>query len=82
MQDGKLLHFLKEFPAWLVLMALFGIAIGFYWKTGDQFFQRILDTILGGLLTVLYGRFKPGPTTVNAEKVETGDVILPKGENK
>jgi hypothetical protein len=72
MNDGKLLHFLKNFPAWFVLSLLFIVVLWLYLRTADQFLQRVVDTILGGLLGVVTGRGLP----TQSNNTGTGDVIV------
>lgn len=76
MTDSKLLHFLKNFPAWLILTVLFLVVLWLYIGTADQFFQRVVDTILGALLGILTGRAVQNQ--VSAQTIETGDI---KGES-
>lgn len=52
----RLLHFLRSFPASFLLAFLFIAVLWLYLKTQDAFLQRVIDTILGGLLGVVTGR--------------------------
>ena len=78
--DGKILHFLKELPAWCVLTLLaFGFAV--MWQLShDDFIPRIIDGLIGGILASVMGqRPRPAavqPTTQNitAETVQAESV--------
>jgi hypothetical protein len=65
------LSFLKGFPAPLLLSALFLVVMWIYLKTNDAFLQRVIDTILGGLLGVVTGR-----GISQAGTTATGDVNI------
>lgn len=72
MQDSKFLHFLKEFPAWIVLVFLLcGLTV--VWFISERsFLEHLIDTAMGGLLTLLIGRKVSATQTGNTV---TGDVI-------
>lgn len=70
MKDSRFLHFLKQFPSQFLLSALFLLVIGLYIFTNDQFLQRVADTILGGLLGVVTGRYQSSTPTVQAGKID------------
>ena len=61
--DGKILHFLKELPAWCVLTLLaFGFAV--MWQLShDDFIPRIIDGLIGGILASVMGQ-RPRPAAV------------------
>lgn len=71
MTDSRLTHFLKHFPAQYLLMALFVLVLIYYVNTQDQFFQRVMDTVLGALLGILTGRWTQPTQSANTE---SGDV--------
>jgi hypothetical protein len=73
MKDGRFLHFLKSFPAPLLLSALFILVLWLYLRTNDLFLQRVIDTILGGLLGVVTGR---GISQAQTGNTTTGDVNI------
>jgi hypothetical protein len=77
MQDSKTLHFLKQFPAWLVLTFVFLIVLWLYLRTADQFLQRVIDTVLGALLGVLTNWRNPSQSA----NTVTGDVFVPQNLN-
>lgn len=64
--DGVILHFLKEAPAWFVI-ALFVGAFLIVWNVShDDFIPRIIDGLIGALLTSIVGqRPKVAPATQN-----------------
>lgn len=71
----KILHFLKETPAWVVLAPLFMLVLcmTYFGKFNNDasmtFLQRVTDGTLGALLLSLNTR-RSGQT-VNAETIET-----------
>jgi len=80
MQDGKFLHFLKSFPAWLVLTGLIVFILVLRKLAADPFLDRIADTLVGGLLLVLTGRVFPPTQPLqqsNVENVEKMTVNAP-----
>lgn len=78
MQDSKALHFLKEFPAWLVLSALFAALLYVWYVSERAFLEHLIDTVMGGLLTLLIGR-KVSAQTGNTT---SGDVnIIPPSDD-
>lgn len=67
--DGAILHFLKETPAWCVI-GLFVAAFLLVWNIShDDFIPRIIDGLIGALLTSIVGQ-RPKPAT----NIKTGDV--------
>lgn len=78
MKDGKFLHFLKGFPASFLLSALFLTVLWLYLRTNDAFLQRVIDTLVGGLLGVVTGR---GMTQAQTGNTTTGDVNIVPNEN-
>lgn len=77
MKDSKVTHFLKNFPAQYILSALFLVVLWLYVQTNDQFFQRVVDTILGALLGILTGRWMPQANQIIANDLNniTADEI-------
>lgn len=80
-QDGAVLHFLKELPAWCVLLIVFAFMCGAYLSTGDGFIQRLLDGSMGALFTALVSNRQRTPT-VAANKIETGDILAGQETNE
>ena len=74
MTDSKSLHFLKHFPAQYILTALFILVLFFYIQTDNQFFQRVIDTILGALLGILTGKWTQPNTPNNNAITGSGDI--------
>lgn len=72
-QDGVVLHFLKEVPAYCVLFVVFSLMVAVYLSTNDPFIQRLLDGSMGALFTALVSNRQKQPT-VSANKIETGDI--------
>lgn len=54
-RDSATIRFLRRFPAWPVLTVLILVAFWLYIGTGKQFFERVIDTLLGSLLAILTG---------------------------
>lgn len=52
----KISQFLTDIPGWFVLLLMFFSVLWLYGSSGDAFLQRLLDTIVGGVLGVLIGR--------------------------
>lgn len=85
-QDGYFLHFLKQFPAWIVLSTLF-IFIIFCWlflivyhPTSErpiEFLGTIINLIIGGLLGLLTNRLVTPQQQSNVENVEKMTVNAP-----
>lgn len=75
-QDGVFLHFLKELPAWCVILSAFVFLVSMWYVTGgNDFLQRMMDAALGALLTSLVSnRLRTPITQVSANKIETGAV--------
>lgn len=70
----KVLHFLKEFPASILLTFVFMAVLWTYVHTGLPFLERIVDTVLGGLLTAVIGALRKGNTNVTADTVTTDTI--------
>jgi hypothetical protein len=75
-QDGPVLHFLKEMPAWVILGLFILIFLMMYRISTDDFIPRIIDGLVGALLTAIVAQ-RPKPavptsnTNVSAETLET-----------
>lgn len=74
--DGRLLHFLKEMPPWVVLGIFVGIFLIVWQAAHDDFIPRIIDGLVGALLTsIVAQRPKPPvPTSIDAENLNTETV--------
>lgn len=83
--DGAFLHFLKELPGWCILSILVVVFLAYFNFTNADFIPRIIDGLVGGLLTSIVGasrspRQNVQQTDIKAENIETantesGDVI-------
>jgi hypothetical protein len=71
MTDSKLLHFLKEFPAWLVLVVILGVLLWVWFISERAFLEHLIDTAMGGLLTLLIGRKMTQSANTNS-----GDIVV------
>ncbi len=72
--DGPVLHFLKELPAWCVI-GIFVAAFLTVWQfSHDDFIPRILDGLIGALLTAIVSNRSKPPTVSAAGNIETGDI--------
>ena len=77
-QDSSMLHFLKEFPAWCILTLLIGVFLTMWQLSHDDFIPRIIDGLVGALLTAIIAqRPRPNmasvassPTSVTADTAE------------
>lgn len=71
-QDNALLHFLKELPAWVILTVMIIIFLVYYHFAREDFVPRIIDGLVGALLTAIVGQAgrKTG-TTISADTVQT-----------
>lgn len=52
-QDGVLLHFLKELPAWCVIGLFVSAFLAVWQLSHDDFIPRIIDGLIGALLTAI-----------------------------
>ncbi len=88
--DGYILHFLKELPSWCILAILIGIFLFYYNLSQADFIPRIIDGLVGGLLTSLIGAARSAlkgssqHTDIKAENIEkanteSGDVVASPG---
>lgn len=74
-QDGVIIHALKEFPAWCII-GLFVAAFLIVWNIShDDFIPRIIDGLIGALLTSIVGQ-RPKPATQNTATTDSGDVVV------
>jgi hypothetical protein len=65
-QDGSVLHFLKELPAWCVIGVFVGTFLVVWNISHDDFIPRIIDGLVGALLTSIVGQVRKSiPTTTN-----------------
>lgn len=85
-QDGIVLHFLKELPAWCVI-AIFMAAFLIVWQTShDDFIPRILDALIGALLLSLQRQRAAPPeqptTAPNVDTVENIEFVGVNGTTK
>lgn len=75
-------EFLKTFPdKWLLTLIVIYVLVT-YQTSHDTYFQRLGDTLIGGLLTLLIGKrgFSDGATNVenlNADSVTVGSSETP-----
>lgn len=88
-KDGKLLHFLKECPAWIILCFLLIIFLGYYHVTRDDFVPRIIDNLVGAVLATLVGvaskNFRSGDFragAVDESRISADTVNLVKEDTK
>jgi hypothetical protein len=72
--DGLLLHFLKELPAWCVITVLIVIFLGAWFLTHADFIPRILDALLGGLMTSIISQRPKPATTIKADTVDADTI--------
>jgi len=73
-QDGVLLHFLKELPAWCVISQLIIVFLAAWFVTQADFIPRIIDALLGGLMTSIVGQVRRQPPTTQIDTVKTDSV--------
>lgn len=70
LHDGRILHSLKETPAWVVI-GIFVVVFLIVWNIShDDFIPRIIDGLMGALLTSIIGQRSKGSTNIKTE----GDV--------
>lgn len=67
-QDGRIIHSLKELPAWCVLAIFVGVFLTAWYTSQADFIPRILDGLIGALLLSLQRK----PTT--SATTDSGDV--------
>lgn len=74
--DGKLLHFLKELPGWVVVSGALIFFTAIYMTTRDDFIPRILDALIGAFLGLVVAQRPkpPGNTSVVADNINTPEV--------
>ncbi len=69
-QDGAILHGLKECPAW-VIIALFVAAFLIVWNIShDDFIPRIIDGLIGALLTSIIAQRPKAATNIKTDSVD------------
>ena len=71
--DTGFLHFLKELPAWCVLSMLIVFFTGVFLWTSHDIFPRIIDALVGAVLTALVSN-RTKPPSISAGKIESGGV--------
>jgi len=79
MKDGKVIHFLKNFPAWIVLLALTIVFAGVYYLSNDNSFKEWTSLVLASLFTALGVQRLSAPE--KPANTETGDVLSEHTEN-
>ncbi len=73
-RDGKILHFLKELPGWVVVSCALVFFTAIYLNSKDDFIPRIIDALIGAFLGLVVGQRPKPATQINAETVATGTV--------
>lgn len=71
MKDSKTLHFLKNFPPWIILTALTVLFVFLYYRSGDGSYKEWTSLILASLFTALGVRAATPAQTANTI---TGDI--------
>jgi uncharacterized membrane protein YeaQ/YmgE (transglycosylase-associated protein family) len=73
LQDGYVLHFLKELPAWVILGMFTGAFLAVWQVSHDDFIPRIIDGLVGALLTSIVAQRPKAPvvppTNITADSV-------------
>lgn len=75
--DGKILHFLKELPAWCILFMLITFFTVFFQLRHDDFVPRIIDGLVGAMLTALVGarpKGQPSNVDVSADTIKADSI--------
>ena len=72
-KDGKILHFLKELPGWVVVSGALVFFTVIYLNTKDDFIPRIIDALIGAFLGLVVGQ-RPKTPQVNTDTVNTGAI--------
>lgn len=84
MPENKIITFLRNFPAWIVLFVLTLIFVSLYKISGDGSYKEWTSLVLASLFTAL-GIQRQNASTQNAQQTgntATGDVnILPADES-
>jgi hypothetical protein len=52
-KDSRILHFLKNFPPWIILTALTVFMVMLFFRTGDASYKEWTSLILASLFTAL-----------------------------
>ena len=63
--DGPVLHFLKELPAWFVVGIFLMFFSFLYLYTRDDFIPRIIDALIGALLTAVISNRRQQSNSTN-----------------
>lgn len=74
MTESRTINFLREFPAWCVILVVFVFVFLYYIQTHDGFVQRLVDAALGSLFTALVSSRPKSP--INTGSTDSGDVIV------
>ncbi len=75
-QDGRIIHALKETPAWVVLGLFVAVFLAAWYIAAADFIPRIIDGLIGALLLSLQRK----PT--NSATTDSGDVNVALSPNK
>jgi hypothetical protein len=78
MNDSKIITFLRNFPAWIVLFVLTLIFVSLYKISGDGSYKEWTSLVLASLFTAL-GIQRQNPT--QSANTTSGDVIVSTPEN-
>lgn len=71
--DERILHFLKELPAWVIILLALGILLWVWQRTAAENIGRLIDMVVASLLTALVSnRIRPQqPSVDNSISAET-----------
>lgn len=72
----KILHFCKEFPAWIVLVILFVVLLIRFPPTDPRFTERITDAVLVALFTALSLRPRPSSPDNSTAIENVGEIKI------
>jgi hypothetical protein len=73
--DSPFLYFLRQFPAWIPLLAITLIFAGLYFTTGDVTYREWTGLTLSALFTSL-GMQRTNPQPAPSANTQSGDVIV------
>lgn len=73
-QDGAVLHFVKELPAWIILGLFTGTFLAVWQVSHDDFIPRIIDGLIGALLLSIQRAKTVPQTNIKTDTVETDAV--------
>lgn len=74
MQDSKVIHFLRQFPAWIVLLFLTLVFLALFYVTNEASYKEWTALLLSSLFTALGMQRVQQPS--QSANTETGDVIV------